>query len=402
MDLSYTAEHEAFRTEVRRFLDEHWTDEDRRHNPPPKPTWLIAPVDRRDPAAIRLRAAAIARGYLYRHVPRAYGGGEQPWDPAKEMIVAEEFDRAQAPGELIGNGPNVLVPTLLEYGTEAQRTRFIRNVLLGIEYWCQGYSEPEAGSDLAALRTQAVLDGDHWNVNGHKIWTSMAHISDWMFALVRTEPNASRHRGITYLLIDMATPGVTVRPLAQINGETEFAEVFLDDVRLPVAHTVGKRGEGWAVSLSSLKHERQSVGATLINPRMLDGVIALARAIMVRGRPAIHDPIIRNRLVELQARMYANVYHGYRLTTLGLRQQETGLAGMITKLYGSTLGYELPKLAMDIVADGGLLWADSAPAGGIAPNAYMQAFGALAGGGTANIQRNIIAERGLGLPRERR
>jgi hypothetical protein len=164
---------------------------------------------------------------------------------------------------------------------------------------------------------------------------------------------------------------------------------------------VGKRGEGWAVSLSSLKHERQSVGTTLINPRMLDGVIGLARAIMVRGRPAIHDPVIRNRLVELQARMYANVYHGYRLTTLGLRQQETGVAGMITKLYGSTLGYELPKLAMDIVADGGLLWADSAPASGIAPNAYMQAFGALAGGGTANIQRNIIAERGLGLPRER-
>jgi alkylation response protein AidB-like acyl-CoA dehydrogenase len=203
MDLRYTAQHEAFRTELRRFLDEHWTDEDRQHNPPPKPTWLIAPVHRRDPAAIRLRTTAIARGYLYRHVPHAYGGGEQPWDPAKEMIVAEEFDRAQAPGELIGNGPNVLVPTLLEYGTEAQKTRFIRNVLLGNEYWCQGYSEPEAGSDLAALRTHAVLDGNHWLVNGHKIWTSMAHVSDWMFALVRTEPTAPRHRGLTYLLIDM-------------------------------------------------------------------------------------------------------------------------------------------------------------------------------------------------------
>lgn len=399
MDLSYTADHESFRAEVRRFLDQHWTDEDRKQNPAPKPTWLIARAERRDPAATRLRTEAIGRGYLYRHVPRAYGGGEQAWDPAKEMIIAEEFDRAEAPGELVGNGPNVLVPTLLECGTEAQKVRFIPEVLLGTEYWCQGYSEPEAGSDLASLRTRAVLDGDHWVVNGHKIWTSMAHISDWMFALVRTEPKAPRHRGLTYLLIDMRTPGVTVRPLAQINGEAEFAEVFLDGVRVPAANTVGRRGEGWGVSLASLKHERQSVGATLINPRMLDGVIGLAQTVMVRGRPAIKDPVIRNRLVELQARMYANVYNGYRLTTMGQRGEDVGLAGMVAKLYGSTLGYELPKMAMDILASAGLLWADSAPAHGIGPNAYMQAFGTLAGGGTANIQRNIIAERGLGLPR---
>jgi alkylation response protein AidB-like acyl-CoA dehydrogenase len=399
MDLSYGPEHEAFRTEVRAFLRQNWTDEDRQHNPPPRPTWLIAPVNRLDPAATRFRATGIARGYLYRHVPKRYGGGGAPWDPAKEMIIAEEFTRAQAPAELIGNGPNVLVPTLLECGTEAQKRRFIGNVLLGTEYWCQGYSEPGAGSDLASLRTHAVLEGEAWTVKGHKIWTSMADVSDWMFALVRTEPDAPKHKGLSYLLIDMRTPGITVRPLVQMNGEREFSEVFLDDVRVPATNMVGQRGAGWAVSMSALKHERQFAGATLVHPRMLDGVVALAKASRIRGRPAVQDPVIRDRLAALQARMHANTYHAYRLTTMGLRAQDPGVAGMVAKLYGSTLAYELAKLAMDIVADGGVLWAESAPAAGIAPNSYMQAFGVLAGGGTANIQRNVIAERGLGLPR---
>jgi len=399
MDLRSRPEDEAFRLEVRGFLRQHWSDDDRRHNPPPRPTWLLAPVNRRDAAAVRLRTEAIARGYLYRHVPQRYGGGGAPWDPAKEAIIAEEFERAEAPAELIGNGPNVLVPTLLECGTEEQKQRFIRHVLLGTEYWCQGYSEPEAGSDLAALRTRAVLEDGAWTVTGHKIWTSMADVSDWMFALVRTEPAAPRHKGLSYLLIDMTAPGISVRPLVQMNGEHEFSEVFLDNVRVPLANMVGPRGAGWAVSMSALKHERQFAGATLVHPRMLDGVVALARASRRRGRPAIEDPVIRDRLVALQARMYANSYHAYRLTTMGRRAEEPGVAGMVAKLYGSTLAYELAKLAMDIVADGGMLWAECAPAGGIAPNSYMQAFGVLAGGGTANIQRNVIAERGLGLPR---
>lgn len=399
MDLSPRPENEALRREVREFLRRHWRDDDRRENPPPKPTWLIAPVQRRDPAAVRLRAAATARGYLYRHVPRRYGGGGAPWDPAKEMVIAEEFERAEAPAELIGNGPNVLVPTLLECGSEEQKQRFIRDVLLGSAYWCQGYSEPGAGSDLASLRTRAALEDGAWTVHGHKIWTSMADVSDWMFALVRTEPEAPRHKGLSYLLIDMRTPGISVRPLVQMNGEHEFSEVFLDNVRVPLANTVGERGSGWAVSMSALGHERQFAGSTLIHPRMLDGVIALARALPRCGRPAIADPVIRDRLVTLQAKMYANTYHAHRLATMGLDGKDPGVAGMVAKLYGSTLAYELAKLAMDIVGDGGTLWADSAPAAGIAPNSYMQAFGVLAGGGTANIQRNVIAERGLGLPR---
>jgi len=400
MDLSYGAENEAFRAEVQDFLQRHWSDADRRSNPPFKGhPWLVSSVARMDEDATRFRIQAIEQGYLYRNIPRRYGGGEQPWDPIKEIIIAEEFQQANAPMEVMGNGPHLLAPTLLERGTEEQKQRFIRNALLGTEWWCQGYSEPGAGSDLASLRTRGVLDGDHWVVNGQKIWTTMAHISHWMFCLVRTEPDAPRHKGISYLLIDMKTPGITVRPLVQMNGESEFSEVFLEDVRVPATNIVGKRGEGWAVSMATLKHERAFMGGTLVGHRMLEGVISLAKSVNLRGRPASKDPVIRNRLAELEARLRAHVYNVYRLLTMGMRRQDPGVTGMVGKLYGSTLAYDVARLAMDIVSDRGVLWQESGPANGIAPYAYMAAFALLIGGGTANIQRNTIAERGLGLPR---
>jgi alkylation response protein AidB-like acyl-CoA dehydrogenase len=400
MDLSYGEENEAFREEVQDFLTAHWTDANRKKNPVFKGnTWLVSSAARMDEDATRFRLQAIERGYLYRNVPQCYGGGEQPWDPLKEIIIAEEFEKAQAPTEVMSNGPTLLVPTLLDRGTEEQKQRFIRNALLGTEYWCQGYSEPGAGSDLASLRTRGVLDGDHWIVNGHKIWTTLAHISHWMFCLVRTEPDAPKHKGISYLLIDMKTPGITVRPLVQITGEAEFNEVFLDDVRVPATNIVGKRGEGWAVSMTTLKHERQFMGGSLIGRRMLDGVTALAQHVSLRGQPAIMDPIIANRLVELEGRLRAHMYHVYRLLTMGMRNEDLGLAGMVGKLYGSTLNYDITKLAMDIVSDRGALWEDSGPASGIAPYVFMGSFGLLIGGGTTNMQRNMIAERGLGLPR---
>lgn len=400
MDLSYGEENEAFRAQVQQFLNENWTDEDRAKNPPFKGNaWLVSSVARMDDAATRFRLKAIERGYLYRNVPQRYGGGEQPLDPLKDMIIAEEFQKAQAPTEVLGNGPNLLAPTLLERGTEEQKQRFVRNALLGTEYWCQGYSEPGAGSDLAALRTRAVLDGDHWVINGQKIWTTLAHISHWMFCLARTEPEAPKHKGISYLLIDMKTPGITVRPLVQITGEAEFNEVFFDNVRVPATNIVGERGEGWSVSMSTLKHERQFMGGTLIGRRMLDGVVALAQDVCLCGKPAIKNPVIRHRLVELEGRLRAHMYHVYRLLTMGLHRQDPGLSGMVGKLYGSTLSYDIAKLAMDVVADRGLLWQESGPANGIAPYAFMGSFALLIGGGTANIQRNVIAERGLGLPR---
>src|ERR1051326_7807258 len=204
MDLTYSAEYERFRRELREFLAEHWTDADRAAGPPPDgQAAMMGAVIRTDARATALRLAAIERGYLYRAVPRRYGGGEQPPDPLKATIIAEEFRRAAAPGEVVGQGASMLVPTLLEHGTEEQKQFFIRDTLLGKLRWCQGYSEPGAGSDLASLRTKAELVGDHWVVNGQKIWTSNAENADWMFCLVRSEPHAPKHEGISYLLIDM-------------------------------------------------------------------------------------------------------------------------------------------------------------------------------------------------------
>lgn len=403
MDLTYSAEYEAFRAEVREFLEQNWTDEDRNSAPPADPRGMSLGFQVRfDATATRFRLKAIERGYLYRGIPKKYGGGEQAFDPLKSAIINEEFRRAQAPGELMGQGPSMLAPTLVEHGTEEQRQQFVRDTLLGNIWWCQGYSEPGSGSDLASLRTKAEIDGDFWVVNGQKIWTSNAEGADWMFCLVRTEPDAPKHDGISYLLIDMKTPGIDVRPLRQMTGEADFSEVFLDNVRVPLKNLVGKRGNGWSVSRSTLKHERALIGNSALSKRTLDGVIMLSQGMNLRGQPAIKDPTIRNRIVELETKVLANEYHGYRLLTMQARNEEPGLAGLVTKLYGTQLGYEVARLAMDTLGDRGMLapGEPNAPAMGMFLTAYMWSLGVLIAGGTANIQRNVIAERGLGLPRD--
>jgi alkylation response protein AidB-like acyl-CoA dehydrogenase len=403
MDLSYSEEYEKFRAEVRTFVREHWTDADRNCGPAPdQRAMMMGAVIRTDDRATAFRLKAIERGYLYRYVPKRYGGGESPPDPLKTTIIHEEFRKAQAPGELMGQGPSMLVPTLVEHGTEEQKQKFVRDTLLGKITWCQGYSEPGSGSDLASLRTRAELDGDFWVVNGQKIWTSNADTSEWMFCLVRTEPDAPKHDGISYLLIDMKTPGIDVRPLRQMTGDADFNEVFLDNVRVPVNNLVGKRGQGWIVSRSTLKHERNLIGSSMLSRRTLEGIIMLAQALNLRGQPAIKDPLIRNRIVELESKVLANEYHGYRLLTLQHRGQDAGIGQLVTKLYGTTLGYDIGKLAMDLMGDRGMLapGEDSAPAMGMFVTAYMWSLGILIAGGTANVQRNVIAERGLGLPRD--
>ncbi|HYD46972.1 MAG TPA: acyl-CoA dehydrogenase family protein [Terriglobales bacterium] len=404
MDLSYSAEYEEFRLEVQRFLRENWTEEDLRAAPPPdqRAMMMLGASIRTDERATKFRIKAIERGYLYRHVPRRYGGGEQPPDPLKSTIIYEELKKAKAPHELMGQGPSMLVPTLVEHGTEAQKQAFVRGTLLGQIQWCQGYSEPGSGSDLASLRTKAELDGDFFVVNGQKIWTSNADTADWMFCLVRTDPDAAKHEGISYLLIDMKTAGIEVRPLRQMTGESDFNEVFLDNVRVPVGNLVGKRGEGWKVSRSTLKHERALIGSSVLSRRTLDGILMLAQAIPLGDRPAIEDPILRDRLVRAETKVLASEYHGYRLLTLQARGQDPGMAAMVPKLYGTTLGYEVAKLAMDVLADRGLMapGEGNAPAMGMFLNAYMWSLGVLIAGGTANIQRNVIGERGLGLPRD--
>jgi alkylation response protein AidB-like acyl-CoA dehydrogenase len=249
-----------------------------------------------------------------------------------------------------------------------------------------------------------VLDGDHWVVNGQKIWTSNAHQADWMFALIRTEPDAPKRDGITYMLIDMRTPGITVRPLREMTGAAHFNEVFFEDVRVPRDSIVGERGRGWYVSKATLKHERALIGNAGIARRSFDGVLLLAQTTQVRGRPAIQDPVIRDRLAEVESRLLAAEYNGYRLLTASAHGNEPALAGMITKLHTSTLAYDIARLAMDISSDHALLAPGErhAPFAGMMVQAYTMYYALALGGGAPNIQRNIIAERGLDLPRDTR
>lgn len=400
MDLSYSAEYESFRGEVRAFLAANWTDEDRaRHD---TDDVIVGSISKPGSRVTELRLAAIEAGLFYRGVPRRWGGGEQPFDPLRSKIIREEFKAAGAPREMVGQGPSMLVPTLLEHGTDEQKEKLVRATLLGEILWCQGYSEPGAGSDLASLRTRAELDGEHWVVNGQKIWTSNADQAEWMFCLVRTEPDRPRHDGISYLLIEMNSPGIDVRPLRQITGEADFNEVFFDNVRVPAGNIVGERGQGWIVSRSTLKHERALIGDTEINRRSMDGLVFIASALERNGKPAIKDPVIRDRLVELESRLLAHEYHSMRLLTMQSKGQEPGLAAIVPKLAGTQLTYDMGKTAMDIMASAGTLapGEESAPAGGMFVTAYYWALGVLIAGGTANIQRNIIAERGLGMPRD--
>jgi alkylation response protein AidB-like acyl-CoA dehydrogenase len=242
MKLSYSESDQAFKETVKTFLAREWDREKSRY--------------REGGAAFvaEFRERATAQGYLYRGVPKRFGGSEQTPDVIKAQIITETFTEAGAPMEVTGIGMMMVVPTLLEVGTEAQKERFVSKTVRGEYKWAQGYSEPGSGSDLASLRSTAVLHGDEWVINGQKIWTTRAHEANYMFALLRTEPDAPRHAGLSYILLDFKQPGVTVRPIKQINGGQEFAEVFLDDVRTPADWIVGKRGEGWATSKVNLKH----------------------------------------------------------------------------------------------------------------------------------------------------
>jgi alkylation response protein AidB-like acyl-CoA dehydrogenase len=396
MDLRFSAEYESFRSEVRDFLAASW--------PLRGEEAKLGPAEQ----ASLFRERAIAAGYLYRSIPRRYGGSEQAPDVLRAAVIAEELARARAPGELRGIGPSMLVPTLLEHGAEWQKERFIPPTLRGEMIWCQGYSEPGSGSDLASLRTRAELRGDHWVINGQKIWTTGAQVAHFMFILCRTEPDAPKHAGISYLLIDMKSPGIEVRPLRQMTGGADFNEVFLTDARTPADHIVGRRGEGWQVSRSTLKHERNMIGDARQAEFLYKGLVGYARKVQRNGRPALEDPDIRQRLAELEGYVLAHVYSGYRQLTCAARGEDPGPAGMMNKLVSTNLQQKVAKLAIDLLGDDALLSPDARAQGmyqGLGGSSgwltlYMYSLGIAIAGGTANIQRNVIAERGYGLPRD--
>ena len=391
MDLNFTQEYVDFRADVRGFLEAN-----RAHAP--------AAGDRSVTGKKRLawQKLLLENGYAARTHPKEYGGyGAEP-DALKARIIAEEFARAKLPGGISGQGINMLVPTLLELGTDEQKEKYIRPTLAGEMVWCQGYSEPGAGSDLAALRTSAVVDGDDFVINGQKIWTSTAQFADMMFCLVRTEPDAPKHQGISYILIDMKTPGIEVRPLMTMTGFAEFNEVFFTDVRVPVTSIVGNRGEGWMVANATLTHERGMLGDPDAALSRLRQVADIMQNEQVDGQSLMDNQVFRDRLLQLQGEAYAMKMNGMRLTTAASEKKSAGMAGLLVKLQGCELNHQIAELAIDVMGEYGMLFEDSPfiRDKGMWQTHYMFDLGLIIGGGSAQIQKNIISERGLGMPRE--
>jgi alkylation response protein AidB-like acyl-CoA dehydrogenase len=351
---------------------------------------------------ISWQARLIEAGYAARTIPRDYGGFGAAPDILKSRIIAEEFVRAGAPMGLSGQGISMLVPTLLELGTEDQKQRWIAPTLRGEVIWCQGYSEPGAGSDLAALRTSAVVEGGDFVINGQKIWTSTAHRADMIFCLVRTEAEAPKHAGISYLIFSMKTPGIEVRPLKTMTGGAEFNEVFFTDVRVPVDCVVGGRGNGWAVANATLKHERGMLGDPNQAESRLHAIIEMMKQESVGGERLIDNPVFVDRLMKLQAEAMAMRCNGMRLLTAAAQGEPSGMAGLVVKLQGCELNHQLAALAIDVLGELGVLYEEGAHLRdrGAWQWKYMFDLGLIIGGGTAQIQKNIIAERGLDMPRE--
>jgi alkylation response protein AidB-like acyl-CoA dehydrogenase len=393
MDLEYGPQYEAFRREVREFLESHRTQ---------APVRFSASGGRPTPEVLAWQKLLLERGFTARTIPKQYGGyGAEP-DLLARIILDEEFARSALPSGLGGQGPDMLVPTLLEQGSEAQKQRYIPPTLRGEMIWCQGYSEPGSGSDLASLQTRGVDDGDDFLVTGQKIWTTSAHYSDMMFCLVRTEPAASHHAGISYLLIPMATPGIRVRPLRTMTGAAEFNEVFFDAVRVPKANLVGKRGEGWKIANATLVHERNMLGSSSMIEAAFAALLRVMQTETQNGVRAMDSPLWRDRLVRMQARVVAAKYHALRLLTCRLRGESAGVAGLVVKLSGCELAHQVSALALDVMGELGMLYhrAPYERERGRWLFQYMFSLGLIIGGGTAQIQKNIIAERGLGMPRE--
>ena len=394
MDLELSPEHEAFKQEVRAFLAQHGdrapSERDMRLNSAQRQAW---------------QQLLLERGYVARTVPKKYGGfGAQP-DILKLRILSEEFARAGiADRVVIANrqGVSMLVPTLLAYGTEAQKHAWIPPTLRGELIWCQGYSEPDAGSDLAGLKTRAHVEDGHFVINGQKIWTSEAQQADMIFCLVRTEPEQPKHRGLSFLLVPMNTPGIDVRPLQTMTGRSSFNEVFFADVRVPADQIVGRRGEGWKVANETLKHERGVLGNPDVAASRMQSIIELMRRESVDGSRVLDNPVMRDRLLRLQARVLAMQFHGARLLTMQMKGEETGLAQLVVKLQGCELSHQVAALAIDVMGELGVLYTGSPHVRdeGAWQQHYMFDLGLIIGGGTAQIQKNIIAERGLGMPRE--
>ena len=395
MDLNYTAEDKAFRQQVR-----HWLEE----NIPKK--WPETLDERRV-----WHRTLYEAGYLGMGWPKEYGGQEAR--PMEQAIVGEELARANAPASLNGLGIGIVAPTLIHHGTEHQKRDHVSKILTAEELWCQLYSEPNSGSDLASLQCRADRDGDEFVINGQKIWTSGAINADWGILLARTDRSAPKHQGISCIMLDMHQPGVEVRPLKQISGSSEFCEVFFTNVRVVADNLVGEMNAGWRIAQTTLSYER---GGNVLSrvvrlQEMYSRMIEVCQSLKRNGKPAIEDPNVRQKLGEIYAEVEVLRYSALRLLSRLEKGQRPGPEASISKLHYSELDKHVQELFLDILGPYGLqtdglppeyaLHADSdfGEAGSWAYSFFWSRAGTIYAG-SSEIQKNILGERVLGLPKE--
>ncbi|HYN37365.1 MAG TPA: acyl-CoA dehydrogenase family protein, partial [Actinomycetota bacterium] len=335
-------------------------------------------------------------GYAGLTWPKEYGGNAAPY--THQAIFLEETARAEAPEHIGVIGLGMAGPTIIAHGTSKQKERHLSRILSGEEVWCQGFSEPGSGSDLGSLRTRAVLDGDDFVVNGQKVWSSFAHIADFCILVARTDPDAPKHAGITYFLVDMHSPGVEVRPLRQITGDPEFNEIFFTDVRIPRANVVDEVNNGWRVAMTTLLHERGTLGFALTARLEVatKKLIALAKE-----KGADEDPVVRDEIAQQWIDLQALKFTNYRALTTLVKTGVPGPEGSVAKLHWSEANQRLGKLALSILGPHAQLDNGDGEAGGYWQYHQLRSRGNTIEAGTSEILRNIIAARVLGLPRSR-
>ncbi|HUZ00570.1 MAG TPA: acyl-CoA dehydrogenase family protein [Thermomicrobiaceae bacterium] len=395
MDLFYTPEDEAFRAQVRAWLAENL------------PRRRLETLEEQRAWQRKLHEA----GYLGMGWPVEYGG--QNARPMEQAIVGEELARVNAPGAVGGLGVSIVGPTLIHHGTEAQKQRFVKNILNAEEIWCQLYSEPNSGSDLASLRTRAEIVGDEFVINGQKVWNSGAHRSDWGLLLARTDPDAPKHLGISCILVDMHSPGVEVRPLKQISGSSEFCEVFFSDVRVPLDNLVGELNRGWQIAQTTLSYERGGNTMSRVSRQLatFQRLLEVASALRRDGTRAIDNPVVRQKLGRMYTEIEVLRYGSLRILSAAEKGQRPGPESSVTKLYYSELDKRQQELIQEILGPYGQLiegqpaeYALDSDADYGESGSWAYAFAWSRAGtiyaGSSEIQKNIIGERVLGLPKE--
>ena len=389
MEFTFSEEDRQFRSDLTTFLQDQLPDNWWGEEAYDESVW---------PFTLEMRKKLGEKGWLAISWPKEYGGSDA--SPGQSMIYSEEMAYHRAPGKDI-QGVGFIGPCLMIHGTEQQKLEHLRPISDGSVNWCQGFSEPESGSDLASLSTRAVEDGDDFVITGQKIWSSGAHVSDWCHLLARTDPDAPKHRGITYFLIDMKTPGVDVRGITDLTGHHRFNEIFLDNVRVPKENVIGEVNRGWYAAMSTLDFERTGIENSADTRRMIDDLLQYVKDTPWNGGVLAAEPGTKGKLAEMRINAEISRMLSYRVMWLQSVGQVPNYEASVAKAYGAEMVQECVNLAMQILGMSGQLREDSkwAPFKGYVERTYLNAISRTIAGGTSEVQRNIIATRGLGLPR---